>query len=131
MTREEYEKTYIRMMNSLRKNSKGEHSCKAVNCTDGCPFKPVCIKKDSLIYNALKCVEIVEQWGKDHPIVTNADKFKEVWGVEPRAIDFPHNLLCPRRIGLNIPCKERCTGIVCDKCKIDFWESEYIEPDGK
>jgi len=29
-----------------------------------------------------KAVEIVEQWSKDHPQITNRQKFKEVFGLE-------------------------------------------------
>lgn len=32
-----------------------------------------------------EAVRIVEEWSKAHPIQTNADKFKEVFGFEPYA----------------------------------------------
>ena len=33
--------------------------------------------------NPAEAVRIVEEWSKAHPIQTNADKFKEVFGMTP------------------------------------------------
>ena len=54
-------------------------------------------------------VRIVEEWSKAHPIQTNADKFKEVFG-------FGHQ------------------GVGCNDCKIVYgdtwWEAPYEAPKG-
>lgn len=59
--------------------------------------------------------EIIMNWAKEHPVKTNADKFKEVFGVEL----------------LN---NEGCTGFACPKNKqcadcryFGFWSKEYKE----
>ena len=55
--------------------------------------------------------EIIMNWAKENPIITNADKFKEVFGMEPK-FQF-----CPR---------EYCSG--CNTCYGKFWNEEYKEP---
>lgn len=32
--------------------------------------------------NPQQAEQIVEQWAKEHPVITNADKFREVFGVD-------------------------------------------------
>ena len=61
--------------------------------------------------------EIIMEWAKENPAKTNADKFKEVFGVD---IYYTN--------------EHRCSGIqcpnysVCDKCEYkNFWEQEYKE----
>ena len=116
MTREEYEKTYIRMMDSVRSEVfRGQENCGGVSC-EKCPVQFIC-EHNSLSFNAPVIVEIVERWGKEHPIVTNADKYEEVFGRKPH--DKHGNYICPRF--------EVC-GFSCADCKKDYWESEYIEP---
>lgn len=43
---------------------------------------------------------IIMDWAKEHPIITNADKFKEVFGFE----------------------------LSCEECEYNFWNQEYKEP---
>lgn len=56
-----------------------------------------------------EAVRIVEEWSKAHPIQTNADKFKEVFG-------FGHQ------------------GVGCNDCKIVYgdtwWDAPYEAPKG-
>lgn len=91
----------------------GKHSC------GSCPINDV---KEStcanfLIENTQEAGEIIMKWAKENPIKTNADKFKEVFGVDIYK-DTTHN----------------CTGIRCDtnqceECKYNgFWYKEYKEP---
>lgn len=58
--------------------------------------------------------EIIMKWAKEHPIKTNADKFKEVFGVE-----FSNNAAqCCEFI--------QCPNVDCDGCQYkDFWQQEY------
>lgn len=56
--------------------------------------------------------------------MTNLEKFKEVFGVEPKQSDGTHT--CPHKIGfsnVNIGCVGTCA---C--CKDKLWNSEYKEP---
>ena len=110
------------MMDSMRKHHKGELKCSGVECGD-CPISGCC-SAISRIEAAYTIVEIVEKWGKEHPIVTNADKYREVFGVSPTAIDVG-NFVCPERVGFSGICKATNN---CTSCKINFWTSEYKAP---
>lgn len=123
MTREEYEKTYIRMMDSIRDEyCKGGSNCKGVACHK-CPLQGVC-EQSSVTFSAFAVMEVVEQWGKEHPIVTKADKFEEVFGRRPRPTDYTA-YVCPRRVGFDV---HECHEASCITCAKAFWESEYVEP---
>lgn len=71
LTKEEYKRTFIRMMDSLREEYKGTYYCDGISCYD-CPIGDVCRGR---LTDPYVVIEAVEQWGKEHPIVTNADKF--------------------------------------------------------
>lgn len=103
MTREEYEKTYVRMMDSVRTDEfyQGHKNCEGVPCEE-CPIVNIC-QKASLGFSAFAIMETVKKWGKEHPIITNADKFKEVFGFDP-------------------------IGNVYTADEVEFWKSEYVEP---
>ena len=47
-----------------------------------CPFDGNCSSLEKS--EPSEAVRIVEEWSKEHPATTNADKFKEVFGVEPK-----------------------------------------------
>lgn len=97
MTREEYKENLIRMFDSLRTKYKGESACAGIRCAD-CPFYgKVCNATDTamLMFHVHEAVEIVEQWAKENQVVTNADKFKEVFGFEPNVFaDNEKHILC-------------------------------------
>lgn len=120
----EFQKNLVRMWDSLRPVVfKDACSCGGVSC-DRCPFKnTVCHNDDNgVLFNAEKAIEIVTQWAKEHPIVTRADKFKEVFGVEPKSNNC---FVCPHRVGFN---NAKCNLMQCAKCTNEFWNSEYKEP---
>ena len=122
MTREEYEKTYIRMMDSIRTNCKGSKNCNDVDC-NRCPIEDAC-SRGSLAFNAFTIMETVEKWGKEHPLVTRADKFEEVFGYMPNDPVYD-NYPCPNAIGADL---HSCKSKTCANCKKEYWESEYVEP---
>lgn len=63
---------------------------------------------------------IIMKWAKENPIKTNADKFKEVFGVKIR------NASLKGCSGIDTDCS-----ISCADCKYkDFWNQEYTEPKG-
>lgn len=75
LSNEEYRKTFIRMMDGLREKAyKGNTTCAGVDCND-CPLgKEVCSPAGSAhgvitvgLVNAVKAVEVVEEWGEKHP----------------------------------------------------------------
>jgi hypothetical protein len=59
-------------------------------------------------------VSVVEQWSKEHPLVTNAQKFKEVFGVGPEYCSSP--------------LRTSETGNVLAH---EWWDEPYKEPEGK
>jgi hypothetical protein len=67
ITKEEYQKTLIRIWDSVRDdNHKGEGSCAGVICKT-CPIEFGC----GTVMSYYDVVEFVEKWGKEHPIKTN------------------------------------------------------------
>ena len=63
--------------------------------------------------------EIIMKWAKEHPVKTNTDKFKEVFGSDIKLTtrDGRHcgGIVCP--------------AICCSDCEYkDFWNKEYKEP---
>lgn len=78
ITKEEYQKTIVRMWDSIRgDNSRGAVDCDGVLCIE-CPMceRDVCNLSK---YNAYDMIAIVEEWGKEHPIKTNGIKFLETY----------------------------------------------------
>ena len=72
-------------------------------------------------------VRIVEEWSKAHPIQTNADKFKEVFGVAPYN-DLLEDYVCPpsaARGEIGCSLKKRC-----DECAHSYWDMPYEAPKG-
>ena len=67
-----------------------------------------------------KQVEIVEKWSKEHPIVTNAMKFKEVFGCEP--YETMTIRYCPPVAYRTSKCMRNC-----EECKV-WWDEEWKEP---
>lgn len=105
------------MWDSLRIKHKGENGCAGVNCND-CPcYERVC-NKWALISRAYEAIEVVENWAKENPIVTNSDKFKEVFGFEPTPIYCVNN---------NVKCED-CEYFDYNNglCDVSiFWGAEY------
>ncbi len=129
LTKEEYKKTITRIFDSIRTDKEflGKCRCDGVDsCAKGCPFhgrEIFCLDDHSinLLFNAL---EYVEKWAKEHPIVTNEQKYEETFGIEPK--NKGGSYFCPHIIGCECP-NYRSTEI-CNKCKQDFWGAEYKPP---
>lgn len=60
--------------------------------------------------NPEKAIDIVEKWSAEHPIKMNRNRFKEVFGVEPRLAGFQENHT--RALGL----------------PEEWWDAPYEEP---
>lgn len=123
----QYQWNLIRMWDSLRTDDKGSNKCGAVRC-DKCPLRDSVCEAGHL-FNTEKAIEIVTQWAKEHPIVTNEDKFKEDWGCEPKSIGGIY--LCPSYFGVEeceSPFGQSATNPSCVECEKKFWHSEYKEP---
>lgn len=89
--------------------------CESFKGCGGCPLsgmdcRNLCDRKPE------QAQEIIMKWAKEHPLKTNADKFKEVFG-------FEHNHDCPMS-GSNC-CNKNSVCYVCEY--YEFWQQEYKE----
>ena len=127
LSREEFKKAYTRIMDERRNKNIGECNCSETHCDEGCLFyndDVKCLSGEALIDKIYNSLELVENWAKEHPFVTMRDKYKEVFGAEPKLRNGSY--LCPRYLGFNdVKCE---SGSYCAKCRDEFWHSEYTEP---
>jgi hypothetical protein len=95
--------------------------CKSFNrfCA-GCPLFSVGCGKG----NPDEAVDIVEQWSREHPVMTNAMKFEEVFGEKPA--NGKGERLCPP-IAFR---KSKDCSCECSECD-QWWDEPYKEPEGK
>lgn len=94
MTEQEYKENLTRMFDSVRDNNKGARNCGGVNCHD-CPlFTKVCTGDAAPIFYIYEAYDVVEEWAKQHPIETNADKFREVFGTKPSLYTCVNDINC-------------------------------------
>ena len=124
LTKEEYEKTLSRIIDSVRiKNglsTTGSLDCTDINlsnCKDTCPLHYLCTGFDRY-YSPFLFIEEVEKWGKKHPVVTNREKWKEVFGSAKIPVCFKANR--------EDPCDEH--GCSCIRCKYGV-NGEYHAPE--
>lgn len=91
--------------------------CNNYDCND-CPFDSNC--QFIVIRRPNEAEEIIMNWAKEHPIKTNADKFKEVFGIEY------YNDSGTKCDGIKCPSNETHS-YLCSECEYkDFWDKEYI-----
>lgn len=118
MTKEEYKENIIRMWDSLRSRYKGENCCAGIICID-CPFNEKVCSDGTAIRNAYEAIDLVENWAKENPIKTNADKFREVFGKE---VDKDSSCVAP-----HIRCEDCEYYDDGNGCNVRnrFWNAEY------
>ena len=75
--------------------------------------------------------KILEEWAKEHPVVTNVDKYIEVmkntFGGTKFDKDVVHLKVCPKCVGKEIDSNE-CSRMYCSEC-LKWWDEEYREPE--
>jgi hypothetical protein len=76
MTKEEYQRTLVRMWDSVRENCKGKTDCDGVSCCE-CPLYRGNVCGTNARYNVYDLISMVEEWGKEHPVETNGSRFLE------------------------------------------------------
>ena len=99
-----------------------ERMCENVhgNCSR-CDIGKLANEKDLYCHNIMldyykESEKIIMDWAEEHPIKTNADKFKEVFGF------IPDSEYCPNK----------CPENGCANCEYrHFWSQEYKEPKGE
>lgn len=68
---------------------------------------PIACRYWALLVNPKKAEKIIMTWAKEHPVKTNADKFKEIFGDEPYTITlFDDNFIRWLREEYKEPIKE-------------------------
>lgn len=120
----QFQRDFIRMLDSMRDISKGAISCIGIDADkcEKCLLADIC--DNEILYNAEKVIEIVTQWAKEHSFVTYEQKYEETFGVKPK--DKCGDYACPRCVGfLNCECRSDHD---CERCKSEFWNSEYKPP---
>lgn len=108
----EYLRTYHRMCNAIvRENDDACKECPLSNRNNGkyCD----CVK--FVIQYPEECVGLVEKWAEDHKIITNADKFKEVFGID-KPLMGKLTSVCYKPDGVDFMYEE-------------WWNKEYVEPE--
>lgn len=116
LSKEEYQRNLIRMLDGLRVDEyKGATNCVGIACGD-CPL----YKKACGPFYVFEALELVEKWAKEHQILTNADKFKEVFGIDIET------QACVNPKGTCSDCKYAYE----DDCYVSdrFWYAKYVEP---
>ena len=121
MTIEEFEKNKIRYFDSIRIQDPLPISLGRSLCNIGC--------KDCMFWNDRFCLikgnlplaeQKLQAWVEKHPLITNRDKAKEVFGIEINDASRRHDcagITCPNTV-------HNCT-----ECKyLNFWNEEYHEP---
>ena len=110
---------FVEVMKNLRRmcNCDNQDGYECDNCplsignngtNDGCNLF-------SMIHPA-KTEKIIMDWAKEHPPITNADKFREVFGYEVDKSGYGCN-------GVDFGCLADC-----EKCEYKyFWNKEYKE----
>lgn len=73
---------------------------------------------------------ILEEWAKEHPVVTNADKYIEVikntFGGTKLDKDKVRQRACLQLAGREID-SNKCANMSCLEC-LKWWDEEYKEP---
>ena len=121
----QYQRDFVRMLDSMREDHKGESTCLGVESEEceKCPLTNFC--ENDICFNAEKIIEVVTQWAKEHPFVTYEQAYEETFGVEPK--NRYGEYICPRPL-IEIDACDSKHSEDCDKCKKEFWGSEYKPP---
>lgn len=78
-----------------------------------------------------KAVAIIEQWSKEHPIITNAIKFKEVFGFNGDTVNKvkPGKGIAGTKGSCGYDdCRDSCGSRCFPRCPM-WWDDEYKEPE--
>lgn len=92
---------------------------KYTTCVSGCPIIKTCNRlRDK---GNEETVAIVEKWSKEHSIITNADKFKEVFGIEINSFGNANFI--------QIVTNSDSQTIKAIQCLDEFWDEPYKKPE--
>ena len=122
----QYQRDFVRMLDSMRDIHKGERSCIGIDddkC-EKCLLAEICDSNNEILFDIEKAIEIVNSWAKEHPFITYEQKYEETFGVKP--IDKSGMYVCPAKAGLT-ECEYTLFDKSCEECAKEFWKSEYKE----
>lgn len=72
-----------------------------------------------------KHIEIVERWGKLHPLKTRTEKLKELFpNID---VLYGHPIICPLSIEGKTADEFGCSRKTCSHCRKEYWEGEYVQ----
>lgn len=108
--------------------------CKNPGC-EGCPVckDGMCMvmrmaRLDDTSYESIEeTISKVEQWMKDHPVMSRQSAFLKMFPNAPksgRVLD-----ICPRTLNTEYMPPKRCENTSCGVCKIDYWSEEVTDND--
>lgn len=111
---------YLKTLRRLCESKERCPGCVLYNKEDSC-----CIA--DIGESAEDTVQIVEQWGKDHPIKTSQSEFLKKFpdakiGKDGALIIYP----CAIEKRLS---GKKCGGIFCDDCRREYWLEEVTDND--
>ena len=111
-------------MEALEFLKEAKRMCETIDLCSECPAN-ACGCQDSFVYwDYEKMIEVVEQWSKEHSVITNRDKLREIISdtfcipLDDIPIDVTR---CCSLLKV-----ENCEDMICMECKYyNFWEQEY------
>lgn len=89
--------------------------------------KPFCVAtmSNKIAEHVDEAIELVEQWGKDHPVKTRQSKFLKMFPEVPMKDDLID--ICPATVLEGLKNAEHCNHILCEDCRKTFWLMEVSE----
>lgn len=110
--------------------------CRSFNgCCNGCEVKKRMGAGDVCIYymaqHPQEVVEIVERWGKEHPLKTRQSEFLKLFPKGRLASDGMLKF-CPQEVDSGFMCPmvvQQSRGVHCVDCRREYWLEE-VDDDG-
>jgi len=119
-TNEEYLAAIQRYFNYMRNNDEVDYTpsnpadCRFVDCIKCIYYNSGVCPED----NTFETLEKLAKWAEEHPIITYADKYKEIFGIDA-------SQKCPENL-LGVKCPSKST--LCSACRQKYWNAEYKKP---
>lgn len=91
--------------------------------------KPFCVAtmSNKIAEHVDEAIELVEQWGKDHPVKTRQSEFLKMFPNAP--INRKDGILCidPCAIDCTQKDNKKYCNMTCTACRKDYWNEEVSE----
>lgn len=91
------------------------------HCSDGCPMHSKnCDLMQTPVHLTEEIVQIVEQWGKDHPVKTRQSELLKMFPYADMRDDIVN--ICPMKVNDHFRCDAPYTD--CAECRKKYWLEE-------